>query len=303
MAGVIVSGNHPKALWPGIHDWWGGKYDEHQEEWTDLVDVLNSEQSYEEEVQVTGFGLAPVKGEAAAVVYDTETQGYTTRYVNVAYSLGYICTYEELRDGLYEKVSKRRSERLAFSFRQTKENVHANLYNRGFDSNFTGGDGKELLATDHPSKAGDWSNELAVAADISETALEDLVVNIMGATNDRGLKVSLMPRCVIVPRQLWFETNRIIKSILQNDTANNAVNVLKMTNTFPEGIKLNHYLTDSDAWFIRTNVPHGLQSFQREAISFTMDNDFDTSNAKSKSYERYVPSWTDPRTLYGSPGG
>ena len=299
---VITTGSHPKALWPGIHAWWGRTYNEHKVEYTDLFDVDTSTQSYEEDVQLTGFGLAPVKPEGDGVRYDSETQGYTTRYTNVAYGLGYIVTYEELKDSLYEKVSKRRSGALAFSFRQTKENVHANIYNRAFNSSFTGGDGKELLATDHPTKSGDQSNELAIAADISETALEDLVINIMGATNDRGLKISLMPRCIVVPRQLWFETNRIVKSGLQNDTANNAVNVLKATNTFPEGIKLNHYLTDPDAWFIRAKCPMGMTLFDREIQPFMQDNDFDTSNLKAKKYERYSFGWTDWRQLWGSPG-
>lgn len=302
MAGVITTGNHPKALWPGIKAWWGRVYDEHVEEFTDLFDVETSSRAYEEDVEVTGFGLAPVKAEGAGVSYDSESQQTVSRYTHVAYALGYIVTYEELSDNLYEMVSKRRSQALAFSMRQTKENVHANVYNRGFNSSFTGGDSKELLATDHPTLSGDQSNELAVAADLSEASLEDLIIDIMGATNSRGLKISLMPRCIIVPRQLWFETNRILQSTLQNDTANNAVNVLRATNALPEGIKVNHYLTDADAWFIRTNVPRGLISYQREAASFTMDNDFDTSNAKSKCYERYVPKWTDFRGLFGSPG-
>lgn len=300
--GVISTGSHPKALWPGIHAWFGRTYKEHKVEFTDLFDVVGSSQAYEEEVLVTGFGLVPVKPEGSATTYDTETQGYTKRYTHVAYSSGYIVTHEEQVDNLYEKVSRRRSGALAFSFRQTKENVGANVYNRGFDTNFVGGDGKALLVTDHPTKSGDQSNVLSTAADISEAALEDLVINIMGGLNDRGLKISLMPRCLIVPRQLWFETNRIVKSTLQNDTANNAVNVLKMTNTFPEGIKLNHYLTDADAWFIRNSCPNGMTCFDREILPFQQDNDFDTSNLKAKKYERYSMGWSDFRQLYGSPG-
>lgn len=302
MAGVITTGNHPKALWPGVKAWWGRKYDEHNEEFPDLFDKESSEQSYEEDVQVTGFGLAPVKSEGSAVQYDSESQGYVSRYTHVAYALGYIVTYEEIKDNLYEMVSKRRSQSLAFSMRQTKENVAANVYNRGFNSSYTGGDGKELFATDHPTLAGDQSNELSTGADLSEASLEDLIIQIMGAQNDRGLKISLMPRKLIVPRQLWFEANRIVKSTLQNDTANNAVNVLKATNAIPEGIAVNHYLTDQDAWFIRTNAPRGLLCYEREAISFNQDNDFDTSNAKAKAYERYSFGWTDWRGAFGSPG-
>ena len=302
MAGPITTGNHPKALWPGIKAWFGRVYDEHQEEFPALFDMDTSDRAYEEDVEVTGFGLAPVKAEGGGVSYDSEVQGYVARYTHVAYSMGYICTYEELKDNLYEVVSKRRAQALAFSARQTKENVHANVYNRAFNSAYTGGDGKELLATDHPTVAGTASNELSVAADMSEASIEDLIIQIMGATNSRGLKISLMPQSLLVPRQLWFEANRILKSTLQNDTANNAVNVLRATNALPQGIKVNHYFTDTDAWFIRTNAPRGMIRYQREEYSFDQDNDFDTKNAKSAFYERYSAGWTDWRGLYGSAG-
>ena len=302
MAGPITSGAHPKALWPGVKAWWGRTYDEHVPEWPMLFDTETSTQSYEEDVQVTGFGLAPVKPEGRATSYDSESQGYLTRYTHVAYGLGYIVTYEELKDNLYEVVSKRRAQALAFSFRQTKENVGANVYNRAFNSSFTFGDGKELIVTTHPSKSGDQSNALTTAADMSEASIEDLIIQVMGATNDRGLKISLMPRSILVPRQLWFEANRILKSVLQFDTANNAINALRATNALPEGIKVNHYFTDVDAWFIRTNCPRGMIHYEREAVSFSTDNDFDTSNAKAKSYERYSFGNTDWRQLFGSPG-
>ncbi len=302
MAGIITTGNHPKALWPGIKAWWGRVYDEHVTEYTDIFDTESSSRAYEEDVEVTGFGLAPVKAEGAAVSYDSETQSTVSRYTHVAYALGYICTYEELQDNLYEMVSKRRSQALAFSMRQTTETVGANVLNNGFDSNFAGGDGKELFATDHGNLGGDQSNELTTAADLSEAALEDLIINIMGATNNRGLKISLMPRKLIVPRQLWFEANRIVNSVLQNDTANNAINVLKATNAMPQGIHVNHYLTDTDAWFIKTNAPRGLIHYQREAVSFTRDNDFNTSNALAKCYQRESFRWTDFRGAYASPG-
>jgi hypothetical protein len=299
---VITTGNHPKALWPGIKAWWGRAYNEHAEECKDLFTQESSNQSYEEDVELTGFGLAPAKSEGSAVQYDSETQGTITRYTHVAYALGYIVTKENLDDGLYEQVSKRRAQALAFAMRQTKENVAANIYNRAFDSNYVLGDGVELLSTAHPTVNGTQSNELAIAADLSEASLEDMVIQIMGATNSRGLKINLMPESLIVPRQLWFEANRILKSVLQNDTANNAANVLRSTNAIPGGIKVNHYLTDADAWFLRTNVPRGLINYQRTGIQFTQDNDFDTENAKAKCYERYSFGATDFRGLYGSAG-
>ena len=299
---AITTGNFPKALWPGIRAWFGRTYDEHKVEYTDLFEMDTSRKAYEEDVLAPGFGLAPVKPEGSAVVYDTESQGYTKRYIHVAYALGMVITYEESRDNLYARVGKRRARALAYSMRQTKENVAANVYNRGFNSSYVGGDAKELFATDHPSRAGDWSNELNPAADMSEAAIEDLCIQIAGATNDRGLKISLMPRCLIVPRQLQFEAHRIVRSVLRNDTANNATNALKDMNMFPEGIKMNHYLSDADAWFIRTNGPEGMMGFDRDILPLEEDNDFDTKNFKAKKYERYVFGWSDPRGCYGSAG-
>jgi hypothetical protein len=302
MAGVIATGNHPKALWPGIKAWWGRVYGEHNVEYTDLFDMEKSSQNYEEDVQVTGFGLAPVKPQGTGVAYDSESQGFTTRYTHVVYALGYICTREELEDNLYAVVSKRRAGALAYSMRQTKENVGAQVYNRCTTAGYTGGDGSVLLVATHSTMSGNQSNILAPAADISETAIEDMLIQIMGATNDRGLKISLMARSLHVPRQLWFESNRILKSTLQNDTGNNAVNVLRATNALPGGIKVNHYFTDTDAWFVRTNAPRGMIGYQRRPVEFTQDNDFDTENAKAKNTERYSFGWTDWRGLYGSIG-
>lgn len=299
---VITTGAHPKALWPGIHAWWGRSYDEHVVEYTDLFETETSDRAYEEDVEITGFGLAPVKNEGTSIVYDTEAQGAVTRYTHVAYALGYIVTYEELRDNLYEVVSKRRAQALAFSMRQTKENICANVYNRAFTAGYNGGDGTTLISTAHPSLNGTWSNQLTTSADLSEAAIEDLTIQIMQTTNSRGLRISNLPQSLHVPTQLWYEANRILNSVLQNDTANNAINVLRATGTFPKGIKLNHYFTSATAWFIRTNIPRGMQYFEREKSSFDQDNDFDTKNAKAASYERYSVGWTDPRCLFATPG-
>jgi hypothetical protein len=303
MAGVITTGNHPAALWPGIRAFWGRTYDEHEEEYSKIFDMESSDKNYEEDVLVTGFGLAPAKSEGTSTSYDSETQGFTKRYTHVAYSLGYIVTREELDDNLYETVSKRRAQALAYSMRQTKENVAANVINRGFTSTYAGGDGKELFATDHPTKSGNQSNELTVAADISAAAIEDLLIQIAGSTNYRGLKISQNAKCLVVPRQLWFDANRIITSTLQSGTANNDSNILNATSAFPDGIVMNHYLTDSDAWFIKASIPGaGMTGFDRVAVDFTQDSDFDTDNAKAKCYERYSFGWTDWRAMYGSPG-
>lgn len=301
--GTINTGSHPKALWPGVHDFWGQIFNEHPPEYPDLFDILESEMAYEEEVQITGFGLAPVKTEGGNLSYDSEVQGPVSRYTHIAYALGYVVTYEELRDNLYEKVSMRRAKANAFSMTQTIENVAAAVYNRAFNSSFVFADGQSLCSTAHPfTTGGTFSNMLSPAADLSEASLEDACIQIMGFSTDRGLLVNFMPMSLHVPRQEWFNANRILKSVLQNDTANNALNVLKATNAFPKGIKLNHYFTAPHAWFIRTNGFNGMQMFWRDKPSFDQDNDFDTKNAKAASYMRFSVGNSDPRALLGSNG-
>jgi hypothetical protein len=298
---TITTGAHPKALWPGIKAWWGRSYSEHRPEYPDLFDKQTSDKAYEEEVEITGFGLAPVKPQGTQIFYDIEAQGAVSRFTHVAYALGYIVTYEELRDDLYETVSKRRASQLAFSMRQTKENVLAGVYNLAFSGSALGGDGVSLISNAHPTLSGNQSN-LGVAADISEVAVEDLVIQIMQMQNNRGMRISGMPMSLIVSPPQWFEANRIYNSVLQNDTANNAINVLRATGAFPKGIVVNHYLTSATAYFIRTDVPNSLTYFERDPISFDQDNDFDTKNAKAACYERYSGFWADWRGLYGNQG-
>jgi len=303
MAGVITTASHPKALWPGIKAWWGQVYDEHQTEYTDLFDANTSSQNYEEDVQLTGFGLAPRKAEGAGVNYDSEIQGFTTRFTHIAYALGYIVTKEELDDNLYEAVSKKRSAALAMSFRQTKENVGANVYNRAFNGTYLGGDGVALCATNHPNTTGGtWSNKPSVDVDLSESALEDAVIALMGYTNDRGLLINVMPKTLHIARNELFNAQRILHSSYQTGNANNDINVLKSGNYIPGGFKVNHYFTAPHAWFIRTNVREGMKYYERVGIQFDQDNDFDTMNAKAKGYERYSFGWTDPRAVYGVNG-
>jgi hypothetical protein len=303
MAGVITTASHPKALWPGVKAWWGQVYDQHPTEYTDLFDTESSSQAYEEDVQLTGFGLVPRKAEGSGVAYDSEIQGFTTRYTHIAYGLGYIVTKEELDDNLYEQVSRKRSGALAQSFRQTKENVAANIYNRAFSTSYTGGDGVALLSLTHPNTTGGtFSNKAAVDVDLSEAALEDALIQIMGYTDDRGLTISVMPKSLIIPRQEIYNATRILNSVYQTGNANNDINAIKAHGAFSEGYKLNHYLTAPHAWFIRTNVRDGLKYYERSAVQFTQDNDFDTENAKAKGYERYSFGWTDPRALWGSNG-
>lgn len=299
---VITTGSHPKALWPGIKKWWGVQYNRHDPMWSKIFDVQSSSQAYEEDVETIGFGLMSTKTEGGSISYDTAQQGTVSRYTAITYALGYMVTMEELEDNLYEKVSFKRSSRLARSGYETEEIVHANVLNRAFTPAYAGGDGKELIATDHPTASGNQSNELTTAADLSEASIEDLVIQIMDAKDSRGLRFSNKPKSLIVPNALHFEANRIVKSVLQNDTANNAVNVVKMLNTFPNGILTWSYLTDPDAWFIQTDCMDGLTHYTRKAMTFDQDNDFDTKNLKASMIARWSQGWSNFRSIYGTPG-
>jgi len=300
---AITSSSFAKALWPGVNSWYGKAYDAHAVEYTDLFDEFKSGKAYEEDVGISSFGLAAQKNEGGGISYDEENQAFLTRYQHIVYGLGFIITREMVEDDQYAVVGDRRSRALAFSMRQTKETVGANVYNRAFNSTYKGGDGLEMCSTAHLNHAGGtYANELATAADLSEASLEQACIDIMKFTNDRGLKISVMPQSLIIPSDLVFEAERILQSPYRVGTADNDVNALKQMGKFPGGVKVNHYLTDSDAWFIKTNVQDGLKCFNRRAMDFSIDNDFDTENAKFKATERYAFGWTDARSLFGSPG-
>lgn len=298
---ITTTGSFAKALYPGLNSIWGQAYNEHEKEYVHLFDVQKSERNYEEDLGVSGYGLAPVKSEAGSISFDSEQQTFVSRYTNVVYAIGTIMSREIMEDSLYPEVGGRRTKGLAFSINQTIETVSANKYNNAFTSG-TGGDGSFLCVSTHSTAAGNQSNVLSVAADLSEASLEQMCININNSTNDRGLKIAIKPQTLIVPPSLGFEAERILKSSLQNDTANNAINAIKSKGILPGGYMVNHYLTDSDAWFIRTNCPDGLKFFMRRSPAFEMDNDSDTQNAKFLATVRFVPGWTDFRGLHGSPG-
>ena len=304
MAGIIMTSSHPKALWPGVKGWFGRTYNEHQVEYTDLVDTMTSDKQYEEFVQITPFGLVPEKTQGAPVQYDSEVQGPVTRVTHVLYALGYVTTYEEIKNNLYAEVSQTRAGALANAFRQTKERIVAGMYNNAFNSSYAGADGVALISSSHPNTSGGtYSNRSSVDAALSEAALEDLLVQIMGALDDRGNLINLMPRSMHVPPALWFEANRILKSVYQTRSANNDINVISATSALPMGVKMNHYFTSSTAWFVRTDVQKGLYYVEREGVVFDKDNDFDTMNAKAKGHEWYSVAWADGgRALFGSAG-
>jgi len=271
---VIGTGNHPKAQWPGILTWFGRQYNKHPKECEFLFDYRKSSKSREEISEVTGFSIPANKTEGGRTTYDTETQGKTAIALHSAYSLGFITTREE------------------------------NVYNRAGNTAFDYGDsGVSLLSTSHSTANGSQSNTLAVAADLSEASLEDLLIQIGNAKNSRGLQIAVMPKCLIVPVNESFNATRILESQLRVGTANNDVNAIKQMGAIPEGVKVSHYITDTDAFFIRTNVPDGMVGLNRVALELTRDNDFDTDNAKTKAYERFSHVVGDFRALYGSMGG
>lgn len=299
---VINSSSFAKALWPGVNTWYGKAYNEYPVEWDKLFTKFTSRKQFEEDVGVSSFGLAVVKPEGAPIQYDSERQAFITRYQHIVYALGFIITREIFEDDQYDVVGQRKAQGLAFSMRQSKEVIAANVYNRAQTSGYVGGDGVTLLSASHPNWAGGtWSNILATAADLSEASLEQACIDIAGFTNDRGLKIAVRPKKLIIPKETMFEASRILKSELRVGTANNDANVLKNMGMIPETI-VNHYLTDTDRWFIMTDVQNGMKYFERRGDEFGMDEDFDTENAKYKATARYSFGWTDPRALFGSAG-
>lgn len=299
---LITSGSFAKALWPGVNAWYGKAYKDYAEEYLQLFDKETSHRAFEEDVGVSSFGLAQVKPEGAGIQYDGERQGFTTRYQHVAYALGFVITEEAFEDDLYDIVGKRRAQGLARSMRQTKETVGANVYNRAFNGAYVGGDGVSLVNAAHNNVAGGtWSNQIATAADLSEAALEQASIDIAGFRDDRGLLIQAKPKKLIIPYTLAFEAKRILGTEGRVATDLNDLNALKTMGIIPS-VFHSHYLTDQDAWFIRTDVPDSMKYFERKADSFDMDNDFDTSNARYKAQGRYSFGWSDPRGIYGSPG-
>ena len=290
-----------KLLWPGVNKWYGDSYSDYKTEYTDIFTTESSDRAYEEDVSVSGFGLAQIKGEGQPVSYDTEMQGFLDRYTHATYSLGFIITKELVEDDQYSKAGKRKAQGLARSMRQTKEIVAANILNRAFNTSYLYGDGKALIVSDHPNVAGGtWSNLLAVAADLSESALESAWIQIAKYTDDRGLRIAVKPSKLVVPVDEALNAMKIMGTEYEVGTNNNTINVAKAK--YPGGVVTNHYLTDTDAWFILTDVPNGLKHFERVKDSFSMDDEFETDNAKFKARARYSFGCSDKRAVFGTPG-
>jgi len=303
MSGVISRSNHNSALWPGIRAIFGNKYDEYPLEWPQIFERASSNKQFEIDVESTGFGYVPRKSEGGAVQYDSLQEGYKVRYMHNTYAMGYIVTEEEIEDNLYAEISARRASALAFSFRQTEEIIHANMFNRAFAATQPGGDGAALGSDNHPTLNGTQSNKLAIAADLAEASLEDMMIQIADARDSRGLLIKMMGRKLIVPRQEIFNATRLTATPLQPDSDLNNVNAMMTLGLLPEGVMVWHYLTDADAWWIKTNAPRSALHLDRVALGeLQQDNDFGTGNALAKNRCRYSTGWTDWRGFYGSEG-
>ena len=292
-----------KELTPGLHALFGLEYERYNNEHEDIFDTESSERAFEEEVMLTGFGEAAVKGEGAAVVYDTAQEAWTARYSHETVALAFSLTEEAIEDNLYDTLSSRYTRALARSMANTKQVKAANVLNNGFSTSFPGGDGKPLMTTDHPSlTAGDQSNEPSSAADLNETSLENALIDISQFKDERGIKINVQARKLIIPPQLQFVADRVLNTPGRVATSDNDINAMKNMGMLPEGYVVNHYLTDTDAFFIKTDAPNCLKHFERAAMTTGMEGDFETGNVRYKARERYSFGFSDWRGIYGSPG-
>jgi hypothetical protein len=292
-----------KELLPGLNALFGMEYSRYGEEHKEVFETESSERSFEEETKLSGFSAAPVKNEGSAIAYDNGQEAWTARYTHETIALGFSLTEEAIEDNLYDSLSSRYTKALARAMSYTKQTKAAAVLNNGFSSSYKGGDGVELFSTAHPLVSGGTkSNEPSTPADLNETSLEAAVIQIAGWTDERGLLIAAKPRKLIVPPQLQFVATRLLETELRVGTADNDVNALKTNGSIPEGYRVNHFLTDPDAWFLITDVPNGLKHFVRSAMATSMDGDFDTGNVRYKARERYSFGWSDPLGAFGSPG-
>jgi hypothetical protein len=293
-----------KELEPGLNALFGMEYNRYENEHAEIFSVESSDRAFEEEVMLTGFGAAPTKSEGAGVSYDAAQESFTARYTHETVALAFALTEEAIEDNLYDRLSGRYTKALARSMAHTKQVKAASVLNNAFTAGvYAGGDGVALCATDHPTALGpNFSNEPATAADLNETSLEQGIIDIAAFTDERGLKVAVVARKLVVPKELQFTAERLMKSTLRTATADNDVNAIKSMGLIPDGYVVNHYLTETEAWFLLTDAPNGLKMFQRSNIKTAFEGDFDTGNVRYKARERYSFGWSDPRGIYGSPG-
>jgi len=290
-----------KELEPGLNALFGLEYKQYENQSADIYTTESSDRAFEEEVMLSGFAQAQVKPEGSGVTYDNAQETFTARYTNETIALAFAITEEAIEDNLYDRLASRYTKALARSMAQTKQVKAVNPLNNGFGT-FTSGDGSELFATDHPTIAGTVSNTLATAADLNETSLEQALIDIAAMTDERGLKIAAKGMKMIIPSALQFTAERLMASAGRVGTADNDINAIKSMGMIPQGYSVNNYLTDTDAFFIITDVPNGMKHFQRTPMSTKMEGDFDTGNVRYKARERYVFGVSDYRGIFASPG-
>ena len=291
-----------KELEPGLNALFGLEYSSYDNEHAEIYETESSDRAFEEEVMLSGFGEAPVKSEGSGVAYDQAQEVYTARYTHETIALAFSLTEEAIEDNLYDSLAKRYTKALARSMATTKQIKAAAILNNAFTTSI-GGDGKALCATDHPTLSGpDLANELATAADLSETSLEQALIDIASFTDERGLKIAVQGTKLVIPKELQFTADRILKSTLRVGTADNDINAVRNMGMVPQGYAVNHYLTDPDAFFIMTDAPNGMKMFQRVSMKTGFEGDFETGNVRYKARERYSFGFSDPRGIFRSPG-
>ena len=292
-----------KELLPGLNALYGLEYARYGEEHKEIYETEKSERSFEEETKLAGFGAAPVKNEGQAIAYDNAQEAFTSRYNHETIALGFSITEEAVEDNLYDSLSARYTKALARGMAYTKQVKAAAVINNGFSANYIGGDGVSLFSTAHPLvNGGTNSNRPTTGADLNETSLEAAVIQIAAWTDEKGLLIAAKPRKLIVPPSLMFVATRLLETSLRVGTTDNDINALKNNGSIPEGYTVNHFLTDSNGWYLTTDVPNGLKHFVRTPMSTSMDGDFDTGNVRYKARERYSFGWSDPLGIFGSPG-
>ena len=296
-----------KELEPGLNALFGLEYNRYDNEHAEIFLTETSDRAFEEEVMLSGFAAAAAKSEGAPVVFDDATEAYTSRYTHQTFALAFAITEEAIEDNLYDRLAARYTRALARSMSQTKQQIAADVLNNAFNSSVTGGDGVELCATNHPlANGGTFRNELSTAADLSETSLEQSLIDIAAFVDERGLKIALQGIKLIIPKELQFTAERVLKTPLStnqsNNFAKNDINAVLNMGMIPQGYRVNHFLTDTDAFFIMTDAPNGLKHFVRSPIKTAIEGDFDTGNVRFKARERYSFGFSDARGIFGSPG-
>ena len=289
-----------KELEPGLNALFGLEYKQYADEWSEIFDTETSDRAFEEEVMLAGFSNAAVKPEGQGVTFDDAQETFTARYTNETIALAFAITEEAIEDNLYDRLASRYTKALARSMASTKNIKGAAVLNNAFDSNFAGGDGKELCATDHPTLAGTLSNELTTPAELNETSLEQSLIDIAAFTDERGLKIAAQGVKLVIPSALQFTADRLMNSAGRTGTGDNDINAIRNMGMISGGYTVNHYLTAAKKFFIKTDVPNGLKHFNRSPIKTSMEGDFDTGNVRYKARERYVFGFSDPRGIFGS---